>query len=357
MNQWQRLSTIDQFTAHLRAGLLSGHWTGTMPGEHRLAEEFAINRKTVKAALRMLENEGLLVNRGRGAQRRIVLPEDHAPPLLRVALLVFEAVDRGGDYILELRHQLETAGHLPFYPERTLLDLGMDVGRVARFVRRTEADAWVVQAGSRGVLEWFSAQETPAFALLGIHRGLPIAGAVPDKAPVFAEVTRRLLALGHTRVSFLCRSQLRLPQPGRVASAFLSTLEAAGIATGTFNLPDWEENKEGFEHILDSLFGHTPPTALILDEPFLYHAAVHFLMKRGLRVPEDVSLICTDADPGFAWCNPSISHIRWDYRPVVRRIVRWADNVAHGKEDRRQTRTKAEFVEGGTVGGKLIDEL
>ena len=33
-----------------------------------------------------------------------------------------------------------------------------------------------------------------------------------------------------------------------------------------------------------------------------------------------------------------------------RRIVRWADNVARGKDDRRQTLTKAEFVEGGTIG-------
>jgi hypothetical protein len=35
---------------------------------------------------------------------------------------------------------------------------------------------------------------------------------------------------------------------------------------------------------------------------------------------------------------------------VVRRVVRWADNVARGKEDRRQTLTKMEFIEGGTIG-------
>ena len=96
--------------------------------------------------------------------------------------------------------------------------------------------------------------------------------------------------------------------------------------------------------------GPTPPTALILDEPILYHAAHHHLAKRGLRVPEDVSLVCTDADPDLAWCEPSVAHIRWDYRPVVRRVVRWVNNVAAGKEDRRQSFTKAEFIEGGTVG-------
>ncbi|MEJ6645742.1 MAG: hypothetical protein QNL24_00325 [Akkermansiaceae bacterium] len=33
-----------------------------------------------------------------------------------------------------------------------------------------------------------------------------------------------------------------------------------------------------------------------------------------------------------------------------RRTARWAINVARGKDDRCQTLTKAEFVDGGTVG-------
>jgi DNA-binding LacI/PurR family transcriptional regulator len=110
------------------------------------------------------------------------------------------------------------------------------------------------------------------------------------------------------------------------------------------------EGREGFGRLLDSLFGPTPPTALILDEPFLFHAAYHHLSGLGLRVPQDVSLVCTDPDPGFEWCRPPVAHIRWDYRPVVRRIQRWANNVARGKEDQRQSLTKAEFVDGGTVG-------
>lgn len=165
-----------------------------------------------------------------------------------------------------------------------------------------------------------------------------------------AAATRHLIDQGHRRISLLCNRQHRLPQPAKAMRDFLDDLEAAGITTGAFNLPDWEESKEGFGNVLDSLFGRTPPTALILDEPFLYHAAHHHLAKLGLRMPEDVSLICTDSDPGFAWCDPSVAHIRWDYRPVVRRVVRWTNNVALGKDDRRQSFTKAEFVEGGTVG-------
>lgn len=67
-------------------------------------------------------------------------------------------------------------------------------------------------------------------------------------------------------------------------------------------------------------------------------------------MPEDVSLVCTDDDPYFAWCLPSVAHIRWDSAPLVRRIVRWVDNLSRGRDDVRQVMVPAEFVAGGTIG-------
>jgi DNA-binding LacI/PurR family transcriptional regulator len=350
MNPFTALSAAEQVAEHLRNELLRGSFSGTLPGVNPLAAELEVNHKTVKAALRILEDEGLLLNQGRGIQRRIALPESHAPPALRVAVLAFDLVDRSDRFMIEMCHLLEEAGHVPFYPDKTLEDLDRNVHRVARFVKKTEADAWIVCSGSHEILEWFEQQETPAFALFGVYLGLPIAGTGPNKAKPLAEATRRLIELGHRRISFLCRREIRLPQPARGVCAVLDELEAAGIPTGAFNLPDWDETLEGFEHCLNSLFGPTPPTALILDQPFLFNACFHYLAQRGLRVPQDVSLICTDGDPSFAWCQPSIAHIHWNYLPVVHRIQRWANNVARGKDDRRQSQSKAEFVEGGTVG-------
>jgi DNA-binding LacI/PurR family transcriptional regulator len=351
MAHWQRLSTIDQFTAFLRAELLSGKWVNTMPGAHWLTAEFGINRKTVDAALQALENEGLLVGQGVGRKRKIVLPENYAAPVLRVAILDYDVMSQGLDYMLKLCLQLEEAGHTYFYTDKTLEDLGMNTRRLARYVKNIKTDAWIVCAGSQDILEWFAGQETPAFALFGRMAGLPLAGMKPDKTLPLREATRYLLGHGHSRISFLTHRELRLPQPGRSIRAFLAELEAAGIATGSYNMPDWDESPEGFVRLLDSLFdGPTPPTALILCEPILYHAAFHHLSQQGLRVPLDVSLICTDYDPYFTWCLPTVSHIRWDHNPLVRRVVRWTNNIAKGKDDRRQSFPKAKFVEGGTIG-------
>ncbi len=69
-----------------------------------------------------------------------------------------------------------------------------------------------------------------------------------------------------------------------------------------------------------------------------------------LQTPQDVSLVCADPDPTFAWFSPSIAHIHWDSKKIVRRVVNWASKVARGVEDRDQSLIRAEFIDGGTIG-------
>jgi len=304
----------------------------------------------VETALRLLEAEGLLAAQGAGRRRLIQMKERQAAPSLRLEVLVSEPADLRLDYLVELQHELTVAGHDVSIAPRSMSELGMDVKRISRMVRNTEADAWVVTAGSREVLEWFAEQEFPVCALFGRRRGLTLAGVGPDKPPAFSAATRMLISLGHRRIVLLARPRRRLPVPGASEQAFLDELALHGIAPSSYHLPDWEESIDGFHRRLESLFRVTPPTAMIIEEAAFYVAALQFLSKRRLRVPDDVSLICTDADPTFEWCRPSVAHIRWESQTVVRRIVRWAENVSRGKVDVRQTLTPAQFVKGGTIG-------
>ena len=339
----------EQVAEHLRGELMRGRWSGVLPGSRQLSQELEVNFKTVEVALRLLEGEGVLAGQGAGHRRRIVLPKDNTAHPLRVALLKYDPLSLAGGYMIELQHLLEAAGHTAFFAEKSLTELGMNVPRVSRFLAELDADAWVVTAGSRELLEWFAAQPTPVFALFGRREGLPIAAIGPDKPPAVVAATRHLLGLGHRRIVLLARRERRLPEPGKSERVFLNELEAHGIALGPYHLPDWEETIDGFHGCLETLFQVTPPTALIIDEAPFFVAALQFLAHRRIQVPEEISLICSDDDPAFAWCKPMVTHIHWDTRPVVRRIVRWAANVSQGQLDVRQSLTKAEFVPGGTI--------
>ncbi len=352
MNGFRPVGVAEQAADYLRAMILRGHWGDTMPGRHELAAEMGINHKTVEAALKHLEQQGLLMKQGMGRGRRIRRPEERKSGCsLRIAILTCTVADRSWDYVVDMRYRLNEGGHLVFHTRSCLHDLGMELRRVAKLVRQTEADAWVVMAASRELLEWFVTQRIAVFALFGQRDGLPLASAGPDKPPAYARATRKLLELGHRRIVLLARRLRRLPMPGTSERAFLAELEAAGITPAAhYHLPDWEETVDGFHQRLDSLFQISPPTALIVDSVPLFSGVEQFLARRGLRVPEDVSLVCTDESPTFNWHRPSVAHIRWDRRPVVLRVVNWAAHISRGKKDIRQVLTPAEFVSGGSIG-------
>ena len=127
-------------------------------------------------------------------------------------------------------------------------------------------------------------------------------------------------------------------------------MERAGLVTGSYNLPDWGDSPEAFRRILDSLFRTTPPTAVIVDQPVLCVALLQHLSRLGIAAPGDVSIACTDMSESFGWCVPAISHIAWDAPPIINRVVKWAENISRGKNDRRKGESKARLVHGGTIG-------
>ena len=154
----------------------------------------------------------------------------------------------------------------------------------------------------------------------------------------------------HQRIVSIVREGFRKPKPGGCELAFLEELKAHGIPTGAYNLPDWEETAEGFNLLLENLFKSTPPTALIIDEIFWFIAAVVFLARRRIRVPEEVSLVSGDCEIVLDMCHPRFARMSWDNRLIVRRVVRWVNGVRKGRADRKTLNIPAEFFPGGSIG-------
>ncbi len=350
----RRLSIVEQTALHLREGLRAGRWRGQLPGVIRLARELGISTHTLRAALRMVEAEGLVALSADGRSRQVPEASSRRKRPLRIGILLYEPLVHEGGQTLELfrelHHALEREGFTVFFSEETQSGLGHDVARIARHVQKAKADAWVAAAATRAVLEWFVAQPVPALALFGRRDGVPLASAGLDKPPAYVEVTRRLIAFGHRRIILVCRSLQRLPEPSPTTRAFLTELAAHGLPAGGFNVPDWEETPEGLHTLLVELFRNTPPTALILDETPIFIAAQQFLIGRNLEVPGHVSLVATESDATLRWCRPPVAHLRWEGGPIVRHVVQWANAISRHRADVRQANFPAQFVPGGTIG-------
>ena len=343
------LSHVEQVANHLRTELQLGRWSGHMPGVFKLESELGINHGILHRALCQLEHEGILENQGKGRRRRIVMQAQEATKL-RIRILLYEKSDCTIHYLVELVHLLQEAGHDAAFADKALCDLGMNAGRIARFVESREADAWVVASGSQDVLEWFATQPKPAFALFGRLVNVALASTSPKRAGVYVELVEQLVGLGHQRIVHLSREERRKPTIGFLERLFLDELEKHGILTGAYNLPDWKESAEGLGDLLDSLFRHSPPTAMIIDGATVFSATRNHLARRGILAPEHVSLVSLDPDPVFDWDIPAVTHMTWDHQPLIRRVVKWADNISRGKNDHRKSSVPARLVPGGTVG-------
>lgn len=350
MNNFRTKSTAEQLADFLKQQILRGTFQNLMPGAPALARMLEVDHRMVISAFEILEKDGLLVSGGVGKRRKIVVKEDPSTPVVKFQIICYEDTDRKLFYLLDLQHKLMDAGHICSFSSISLTSQKMDLVKLKRHVEKTNADAWIIFAGSSEILEWFAQHKAPTFALAGRMNGIRLPGCRPNKSAVLKLLVGRLLELGHRRIVLMVREERRRPEPGMFEMQFLETLEAHGIRTGSYNLPDWRDNVNDFHRCLDSLFKHTPPTAIILDEFQYFTAAQLHLAYKGIIAPRDVSLVCTDPSPAFNMCQPAVSHIDWDSDALVRRIMKWADHVARGQEDYKQDLTSASFVEGGTIG-------
>lgn len=349
MGRIKFMSKIEQVAAVLREDVAKGRWSREIPGKDELSLDYGVNSKTVGLAMQLLEKQGVLINQGSGRPRRIAKHEDKNQSL-QIKILLYDKNDYALFNNRDLIHELAASGHNVNIAEKTQSNLGMNVKRLAEYVSKVQADAWIVTAAPREILEWFSQQPIPALAQFGQNHDLNISSVSIDKVSPMRDAIRRLVELGHRRIVFIARSERRKPKLPLPEQAFLQELEAHGITTGSYHLPEWASRIPDFHRCLESLFGKTPPTAMIIDESVHFLAAQLFLARKGIVAPRDVSMICLDPDQAFSWCDPMISHIAWNRKQFIGSVSSWVNAVSAGDLSIRRMMVRAKFMEGGTIG-------
>jgi LacI family transcriptional regulator len=217
-------------------------------------------------------------------------------------------------------------------------------------IKAAEADCWIVESGDEETLGWFEGLGKPVFAIGGHAPRFPeMPGVGSLLRPVIEATVRRLADLGHQRIIFLIETSMHAWHRTS-PTGFCAILENAGITSGPYNLPDWEETPDGLQALLESLFRVSPPTAIIALYPTWMNGVLAFMARRGLKTPDDVSLVCGCHEPTFDWIRPQIAHFRHGDEVVEKVLLEWAKRVIQGKRYVRKTKVKVELIEGGTLG-------
>ncbi|MER6786130.1 substrate-binding domain-containing protein [Streptomyces sp. NPDC000658] len=176
--------------------------------------------------------------------------------------------------------------------------------------------------GSAGVLFDLAELTQSQYAWLAQHRipfvmidpvleppaGVVSVGAANWQGGVTA--TEHLLALGHERIAVIAGPGRRMCSAARVAG-YRSALASTGVAQRPEYLRDGGSDESlAYRRTRELLDLPAPPTAVFACSDRMALGVYRALAERGLRIPDDVSVVGFDDLPESRWTAPALTTVR-----------------------------------------------
>ncbi|MQY11680.1 HTH-type transcriptional regulator DegA [Streptomyces sp. RB5] len=144
--------------------------------------------------------------------------------------------------------------------------------------------------------------------------------------------TEHLLGLGHTRIGFVAGPARLLCSRARL-DGYRAALDGAGVPVDDTLIVQGDFYPEsGFAGCNDLLALERPPTALFASSDQMALGAIEALRRRGLRVPEDMSVVGFDDLPEVRWSAPPLTTVRQPLSDMGKLAARTVLGLAQGIE-------------------------
>ncbi|MBZ9642421.1 LacI family DNA-binding transcriptional regulator [Streptomyces sp. PSKA30] len=212
--------------------------------------------------------------------------------------------------------------------EQAAHDAGLDVVVSAGLARSRSGRperGWLdklTARGSAGVLFNLAELTEPQYAWLAQHRipfvmidpahepppGVVSVGAANWQGGVTA--TEHLLSLGHERIAVIAGHRRTMCSSARIAG-YRSALASAGLR----HRPEYVRHA-GFDEAVargrmrELLDLPEPPTAVVVCSDRMALGVYDAVAERGLRIPDDVSVVGFDDLPEARWASPPLTTVR-----------------------------------------------
>jgi LacI family transcriptional regulator len=297
----QRSSLVTETVNVMRRAIESGMWRDYLPGERTICTMWQISRPTLRTALEILRHEKL-IETGHGRRTRVLT---QAAPRkvksLTVGLLSPEPLHEMPPFVMlwvdELRGQLAAADHL----------LHVQVGRAGfgnknpsraleSLVSGTPAAAWVLYQTTESMQHWFAEQRVPCVVVGSLFSGVALPAVDRDYRAVCRHAVGLLRNRGHKHLALLLHRQRF---GGDVESELgfeegLVASQARGVA-GTILRHDGSNDSICTQ--MDALLAmRQRPTAMLIARSRFALVALTHLLRRGVKIPGDMALLCRDDD-------------------------------------------------------------
>lgn len=160
-----------------------------------------------------------------------------------------------------------------------------------------------------------------------------------------------LVELGHRRIGFI-RGNAYTGQSEMRERGYAAALAGAGLALdpALFVQGDFSE-QSGMDAGRQLLALEDPPTAIFAASDAMAQGAMHAIREKGLRIPEDISVVGFDDIPSAAMTQPPLTTLRHPYEAMAHATVQELVRRIRGEPGRRhRIEFPSEFVVRSSTG-------
>ncbi|MEO8619267.1 MAG: LacI family DNA-binding transcriptional regulator [Sphingomicrobium sp.] len=244
---------------------------------------------------------------------------------------------RGNDWVDQMLYggmtECERHGyHLVF--ELIDTDTAKAEGELAAIIAALRPDGVILtpphcdNAGLTGLLE----RHRIACARVGHQSGEKCVDVFMDEEGAAKRATSHLIDLGHRRIAFVAGAPNYGNSARRIAG-FRLALADAGLPGDAGNVGNGDFQFDPAAAVIDEMLtSPSPPTAIIADNDEMAFAALHVASKRGLRVPQDLSIISFEDTPGVRFSVPPLTAIRQPTAAMIAKACEQLIATSTGKE-------------------------
>lgn len=324
------LKTKAEQLSKLIIGMIrSGEWVDRLPGGDVLAKKFGVNPKTVQRALEVVEAEGWLLPAERRKARRVNPERERGKQKKRGSLLILYSMTDAKDMsVSELFHSLAKL----WMKVGTTINLEIvdfayykePASYLRRLVERHSADAILFYNAS---WQWIDVGEKmlPCFCCGG---GMLEGSSVTAQGFRFRSqvdwVTRQLNDLGHDRILFAYTDAGRGIRDEVLGLGFFPG--RADMLSGRpedYCVRVKEDHPEVWRQVWEREFARLRPTAVMVMEAHHLLSLYAFCARKGLRIPQDLSIVSLAEFEGLNWLEPPITHAQFPYSKVLSYFEKW----------------------------------
>lgn len=307
----RRLSLVAQTVDSLCEGIRNGHWQKFLPGERQLCESLQVSRRTLRPALEELQRMGLLEVTGRQRRRIKNGRASKAEPVAKKVIGVlmpgsFLALPSRLAFVMDtLRAKLTAAGCVVQFHVNPACYTANPSRVLAEFVAEHPARVWIILSSQEPMQRWFARQKLTCLIMGSSAPGISLPSVDVDFHATCHHAGTVLWRKGHHHIALVLNKGI---YGGDIASE-------EGLRDALKNLPQVRiqvlRHDATTAHLCslvdECLRAPNPPTAyFVAGATHALTVAMH-LMRRGRRIPKDVTVLSRDNDPILDAASPTIA--------------------------------------------------